>query len=73
MDSLLKKIYSMTKEEMTDCAKHLMLGGGTRGGPILKSGKGVRVFDVDGNPQKFKITIFGIPTIQDRIYEWLKN
>lgn len=48
MDSLLEKIYAMTKEEMADCARYVMLGGGTRGGPILKSGKGVRVFDVDG-------------------------
>ncbi len=48
MDSLLEKIYAMTKEEMADCARYVMLGGGTLGGPILKSGKGVRVFDVDG-------------------------
>lgn len=48
MDSLLEKIYSLTKPEQEDCAKHVMLGGGTRGGPVLVRGKGVRVYDPDG-------------------------
>ena len=48
MDNVLEKIYSMTHQEMEDCAAHLMLGGGTRGGPVLDHGKGVRVWDVDG-------------------------
>jgi 4-aminobutyrate aminotransferase-like enzyme len=41
-------LYAMTVEEMVECQKHLMLGGGTRGGPVLHHGKGVRVWDVDG-------------------------
>lgn len=48
MDKLLEKIYSINSEQMSEYSKHLMLGGGTRGGPVLKSGKGVRVFDIDG-------------------------
>lgn len=48
MDKLLEKIYGMDSEQMVDCSKYLMLGGGTRGGPVLKNGKGVRVFDIDG-------------------------
>jgi len=49
MDSLLQEIYEMDKAAMERAAQHLMLGGGTRGGPVLARGKGVRVWDVDGN------------------------
>ena len=48
MDPLLASIYGMDREQMDAAARHLMLGGGTRGGPILARGKGVRVWDVDG-------------------------
>lgn len=48
MDTLLQKIYSLNQEQMDACAKHVMLGGGTRGGPVLTRGKGVRVWDADG-------------------------
>jgi len=48
MDSLLKTIYSMNSSEQEESATHVMLGGGTRGGPILVKGKGVRVYDPDG-------------------------
>ena len=48
MDPLLQTIYRMSPEEREACAPHLMLGGGTRGGPMLVRGKGVRVFDPDG-------------------------
>lgn len=48
MDPLLAKIYSLSQLEQADCAKHVMLGGGTRGGPVLVRGKGVRVYDPDG-------------------------
>jgi len=48
MNALLQKIYGMDKTQMDLCARHLMLGGGTRGGPVLARGKGVRVWDVDG-------------------------
>ncbi len=49
MDALLKTIYEMDKKRMEECSKHLMLGGGTRGGPVLEKGKGVHVWDTDGN------------------------
>lgn len=49
MDKTLKEIYSLDKAQMEECAKHVMLGGGTRGGPVLARGKGVRVWDTDGN------------------------
>lgn len=48
MDSLLEKIYGMDEKECDACAEHLMLGGGTRGGPLLVKGKGVRLYDPDG-------------------------
>ncbi|MBZ5514509.1 MAG: aspartate aminotransferase family protein [Acidobacteriia bacterium] len=48
MDSLLEKIGSLSKSEQAECAKHLMLGGGTRGGPVLVRGQGVRVYDPEG-------------------------
>ena len=48
MDSLLEKIYGMTPEECAECARYVMLGGGTRGGPVIVSGKGVRIFDAAG-------------------------
>ena len=49
MDELLRDIHEMTTEEMEKCAPHVMLGGGTRGGPVLARGKGVRVWDAAGN------------------------
>ena len=48
MDSLSEEIYSLTVQEVTECTRHLMLGGGTRGGPLLVRGKGVRVYDRAG-------------------------
>jgi 4-aminobutyrate aminotransferase-like enzyme len=48
MDPVLEAIHGMDAREMEKCAKHVMLGGGTRGGPVLARGKGVRVWDVDG-------------------------
>jgi 4-aminobutyrate aminotransferase-like enzyme len=48
MDTTLQKIYALNKAEMSECAQHVMLGGGTRGGPVLARGKGVRVWDIDG-------------------------
>lgn len=50
MDPLLKEIYSMDKAEMETASRHLMLGGGTRGLPVVKRGKGVRVYDMDDKP-----------------------
>jgi 4-aminobutyrate aminotransferase-like enzyme len=48
MDPVLERIYSIKKSEFPDYARHLMLGGGTRGGPVLARGKGCWVEDVDG-------------------------
>lgn len=48
MDPVLSEILSMDKLEMERRAKNVMLGGGTRGGPVLAKGKGVRVWDADG-------------------------
>jgi 4-aminobutyrate aminotransferase-like enzyme len=49
MDALLERIYAMSDDEMEKCARHVMLGGGTRGGPVLHHGKGVHVWDTGGN------------------------
>ena len=49
MDPILKEIYELDKAQMEKCADHVMLGGGTRGGPVLNKGKGVRVWDAEGN------------------------
>lgn len=48
MDSVLEQIYGMTEAQRQAAADHVMLGGGTRGGPVLKRGKGVRVWDTTG-------------------------
>ena len=48
MDPLLERIYGMDQAECDACAEHLMLGGGTRGGPLLVRGEGVRLYDRDG-------------------------
>jgi len=48
MDPLLEEIYSLSPAAMRDAARHLMLGGGTRGLPVVRRGKGVRVYDVEG-------------------------
>ena len=47
-DTALQKVYSMDPSVIDDCAKHLMIGGGTKGGPVLHHGKGVRVWDITG-------------------------
>ncbi len=47
MDPVLETIYQMDKTKMAQCAEHVMIGGGSRGGPTLFRGKGVRVWDVD--------------------------
>lgn len=47
-DPTLREIYSMGPKDLEQCASHLMVGGGTRGGPVLARGKGVRVWDTQG-------------------------
>src|SRR4030042_1512761 len=44
----LQALYGMNADERRGGQKHLMIGGGTRGGPILHHGSGVRVWDLDG-------------------------
>ena len=44
MDKLLDEIYGLSDDEMQECSRHLMLGGGTRGLPTIKRGRGVRVY-----------------------------
>ncbi len=48
MDRILEKIYSLSEKECQECSQHVMLGGGTRGGPVLVRGRGVRVYDQSG-------------------------
>jgi 4-aminobutyrate aminotransferase-like enzyme len=48
VDPVLERAYSIKKSEIPDYARHLMLGGGTRGGPLLVRGKGCWVEDIDG-------------------------
>jgi 4-aminobutyrate aminotransferase-like enzyme len=50
MDSLLERINGMGPDEVRACGQHLMLGGGTRGGPMLVRGKGVWVWDAEDRP-----------------------
>ncbi|NQU09714.1 aspartate aminotransferase family protein, partial [bacterium] len=38
----------MTRADCERCGRHLMLGGGTRGGPLIVRGQGVRLYDPDG-------------------------
>jgi len=45
---LLAEIYGMTPSQRDKARNHLMLGGGTRGGPTIDRGKGVHLWDVDG-------------------------
>jgi len=49
MDSLLAEIEGMDEAAMGRAERHLMLGGGTRGGPVLVRGKGVHVWDQHDN------------------------
>ena len=50
MDKLLEEIYGMDGRTAKECEKHLMLGGGTPGIPLMKKGKGVRLFDMENKP-----------------------
>lgn len=48
MDETIKRIQSIANEDLKTYERHLMVGGGTRGGPMLHHGKGVRVWDING-------------------------
>jgi len=46
MDEVIKKVLGI-KDKTKEYEKYLMVGGGTRGGPVLHHGKGVRVWDTN--------------------------
>lgn len=48
MDPLLERLQALTDEQVAAYGRHVMVGGGTRGGPLLVRGQGVRVFDRAG-------------------------
>ncbi len=48
MDKVLETIYNLDAETLKAYSKHLMLGGGTRGGPVVTRGKGVYFWDNNG-------------------------
>jgi 4-aminobutyrate aminotransferase-like enzyme len=80
MDPVLERIYAIRKEELADYARHLMLGGGTRGGPVLKRGKGCWVEDIDGKKymdctsQSWALYLgYANDEINDIVYEHSKN
>ncbi len=44
----LDSLYGMTPEESHRCQEHLMIGGGTRGGPVLHHGeKGISDIEIE--------------------------
>jgi len=45
MDKLLETIYNLDNNTIKEYSKHLMLGGGTRGGPVITRGKGIYFWD----------------------------
>jgi 4-aminobutyrate aminotransferase-like enzyme len=47
-DPTLRKIYSIAEKDLSEYASHLMVGGGTRGGPVLHHGEGIKVWDIEG-------------------------
>ncbi len=76
MDPLLEKIYALTEKDFKDCAKHLMIGGGTRGGPVIVRGQGIHLFDdkgkayIDCTSQSWAMYAgFGNPEIKKVIVE----
>jgi 4-aminobutyrate aminotransferase-like enzyme len=48
MDKLIKEIFDFKKEDISRYEKHLMMGGGTPGVNLIK-GKGIWVWDIEGN------------------------
>jgi 4-aminobutyrate aminotransferase-like enzyme len=47
-ETTVQRILAMTPSDLEECARRLMIGGGTRGGPLLHHGKGIRVWDASG-------------------------
>jgi len=80
MDPVLNRIYSIKKEETEEYARYLMIGGGTRGGPILIRGKGCWVEDIDGKKyidctsQSWALYLgYASEDINNIVYEHSKN
>ena len=80
MDPVLEKIYEIKKEDIDSYARHLMIGGGTRGGPVLIRGKGCWVEDIDGNKyidctsQSWALYLgYANDEINDIVYEHSRN
>ena len=48
MNELLKNLHDLSKDDLEQYQKNLMVGGGTPG-PCLVKGNGIRVQDIDGN------------------------
>ncbi len=47
MDPILERIMGLSVDDIRECQRHLMLGGGTPG-PTLVKARGVRIMDYDG-------------------------
>ena len=80
MDTLLTEIYSMTQTECAKCGHNVMIGGGTRGGPIITRGKGVRLYDekgkdyIDCTSQSWAMYLgFANDTINNIVSDHMKN
>ncbi len=80
MDPVLERIYALTDEQCQEYAKNLMLGGGTRGGPLLVRGKGVRLYDragkdyIDCTSQSWAMYLgFANPDINRVIAQQMEN
>lgn len=80
MDPLLESIYGLTEADCKECEPHVMLGGGTRGGPIIARGKGVRLYDekgkdyIDCTSQSWAMYLgFANATINNIVAEHMQN
>jgi len=80
MDKLLETINNLDKDVIQEYSKHLMLGGGTRGGPIVTRGKGVYFWDqnnkkyIDCTSQSWALYLgFSNDEINRVIHEHIEN
>lgn len=79
MDSLLKKVYSISPETAEEYKKHVMVGGG-HPGPTLVHGKGVKVTDntgktyIDCTSQSWALYLgYANDEITEAVAEHMKN
>lgn len=80
MDKLLETINNLSEKESKEFGEHLILGGGTRGGPIIKRGKGVYFWDqnekryIDCTSQSWALYLgFSNDAINQVITEHIQN